>query len=262
MPTWHFPLSLAWYDDTPFDNDAPKPRIKTFHNVNDILVLRGSQDNPKSIHVLAKGGDPDMAHQQADGGSFVIESEGERWLDELGCDSYSIPSFFTYAPDAPRWGYFRESSLSHNTISIDGKCQHSRGTAHFREEDLDSETPGAVFEMTSLYPCAQSVTRRFTLTSDTSLLVTDKVEAKGKHDLRWIGATYADVAVKGSEAVLSKNGKRFVLRVLTPSEATFTTEPAKPFTQYEKGLEGITMIHCDVPFKDRAEIIIELKTLD
>ena len=154
------------------------------------------------------------------------------------------------------------SSLSHNTISIDGICQHSRGTAHFLEEDLDSETPGAVFEMTSLYPCAQSVTRRFTLTSDTSLLVTDKVEAKGKHDLRWIGATYADVAVKGSEAVLSKNGKRFVFRILTPSEATFTTEPAKPFTQYEKGLEGITMIHCDVPFKDRAEIIIELKTLD
>ena len=262
LPAWHFPLSLAWYNDTPFDNDAPKPRIKTFHNVNDILVLRGSQDNPKSIHVLAKGGDPDMAHQQADGGSFVIESEGERWLDELGCDSYSIPSFFTYAPDAPRWGYFRESSLSHNTISIDGKCQHSRGTAHFREEDLDSETPGAVFEMTSLYPCAQSVTRRFTLTSDSSLLVTDQVEAKGKHDLCWIGATRADVTVKGPEAILSKNGKSFYLKIITPAGSKFTSEPAKPFTQYEKGLEGITMIHCNVPFKEKAEIKVELKTQD
>ena len=258
LPAWHFPLSLAWYDDTPFDNDAPKPRIKTFHNVNDILVLRGGQDNPKSIHVLAKGGDPDMAHQQADGGSFVIESEGQRWLDELGCDSYDIPSFFTYAPNAPRWGYFRESSLSHNTISIDGKCQHSRGTAHFCKEDLNAEKPGATFEMTSLYPCAQSVTRRFTLTSDTSLLVTDCVEAKGRHDLCWIGATRTDVTVNGHEEIITKDGKQFRIKVLSPAGAKFTAEPAKPFTKYEKNLEGITMIHCNVPFKDSASIEVEL----
>ena len=261
LPAWHFPLSLAWYDDTPFDNDAPKPRIKTFHNVNDILVLRGVRDNPKSIHVLAKGGDPDMAHQQADGGSFVIESEGERWLDELGCDGYGIPSFFTYAPDAPRWGYFRESSLSHNTISIDGKCQHSRGTAHFCEENLDSVQPGAAFEMTSLYPCAQSVIRRFTLASDTSLIVNDSVEAKGRHDLCWIGATRADVDVKGSEVILSKNGRQFKIKVLAPAGAKFTASPAKPFTQYEKDLDGITMIHCNVPFKDSATIEVELASI-
>ncbi|MBR1927011.1 MAG: heparinase II/III family protein [Bacteroidales bacterium] len=262
LPAWHFPLSLAWYDDTPFDNSAPKTRIKTFHNVNDILMLRGSQDNPKSIHVLAKGGDPDMAHQQADGGSFVIESEGERWLDELGCDAYDIPSFFTYAPDAPRWGYFRESSLSHNTISLDGLCQYSRGTAHFADENLDGDQPGATFEMTSLYPGAQSVTRGFTLASDTSLLVTDHVEAKGKHDLRWIGATRASVEVNGSEVILSNNGKQFKIKVLKPEGAGFTTEPAKPFTQYEKDLEGITMIHCDIHFTDKAETVVELKSLD
>jgi len=75
-------------------------------------------------------------------------------------------------------------------------------------------------------------------------------------------ATRADVAVNGPEAILSKNGKRFYLKILTPAGAKFTSEPAKPFTQYEKGLEGITMIHCNVPFKEKAEIKIELKTQD
>lgn len=258
LPLWHFPLALAWYDDTAFDGNAPKPRIKTFHNINDILVLRGSQDNPKSIHVIAKGADPDMAHQQADGGSFVIESEGQRWIDELGCDSYDIPHFFTYPPDAPRWGYFRESSLSHSTISIDGKCQHSRGTAHFCEENPDAEQPSATFDMTSLYPCAQSVKRQFTLASDTTLRIRDCVEAAGKHDLRWTAATFSEVSVNGSEITISKDGKSLKMKVLEPAGASFTTEPAKAFTQYEKNLDGITMIHCDVPFKDKADIEVEL----
>lgn len=258
LPTWHFPLALAWYDDTAFDNDAPKPRIRTFHNVNDILVLRGAQSNPKSIHVIAKGGDPDMAHQQCDGGSFVIESEGQRWIDELGCDGYDIPAFFTYPPDAPRWGYFRESSLSHSTISIDGKCQNSRGTAHFCDEKLDSDQPSATFDMTSLYPCAQSVKRQFTLTSDTTLNIKDCVEAAGKHDLRWTAATYSEVTVNGSELIIANNGKSLRVKVLSPEGAKFTSEPAKPFTKWEKNLDGITMIHCDVPFKDAAAIEVEL----
>lgn len=258
LPTWHFPLSLAWYDDTAFDNDAPKSRIQTFHNDNDILVLRGDQHNPKSIHVIAKGGDPDMAHQQADGGSFVIESEGERWIDELGCDSYDIPYFFTYAPDAPRWTYFRESSLSHSTISIDGKCQYSRGSAHFCEENTDAEQPYATFDMTSLYPCAQKVTRRFTLASSTTLNISDHVEAAGEHLLRWNAATYSAVTANGSELIITNNGKSLKLKVMSPEGAMFTTEPAMPFTKWEKSLDGVTMIHCDVPFKDTAQIEVEL----
>lgn len=258
LPIWHFPLALAWYDDAPFDNDAPKSRIRTFHNVNDILVLRGSQENPGSIHVIAKGADPDMAHQQADGGSFVIESEGRRWIDELGCDSYDIPDFFTYSPDAPRWGYFRESSLSHSTISIDGKCQHSRGTAHFCEEKLDAVQPSATFDMTSLYPCAQSVKRRFTLESDTSLSIEDCVKAPGRHNLRWTAATFSEVTVNGPEIIISKDGKGLRIKVLAPEGAVFTSEPAKPFTKWEKDLDGVTMIHCDVPFEDSARIEVEL----
>ena len=245
LKKWHFPLALAWYDNAPYDEKEEFPSIETFHNINDILVLRGKSTTPRFIHLIAKGGDPDMAHQQADGGSFVVETEGVRWFIELGCDSYDIPRFFTYEPDALRWTYFRESSLSHNTINIDDKCQHSRGTAHFSLEDKESAQPSATFDMTTLYPATESTTRRFKLLDDQTIEITDNVVFKeGRHDFCWSAVTDATITTDGNTAILEKQGKRFMVKVTAPANAVFTTCEAKPFTKYEKPLDGITMLQC------------------
>lgn len=258
LPSWHFPLALAWYDDTPYDGSANEARMETFHNINDILVLRGDRRKEGSVHLMAKGGDPDMAHQQADGGSFVFESDGIRWLVDLGCDGYSIPGFWGY--HGPRWYYFRESSLSHNTLSIDGKCQYWGGTARFCEENPDNEKPSATYDMTTLYPVAKSVKRTFTLEDDFTISVTDLVEAKGKHILCWTAATDAEVRLKDGGVILEKNGKSVYINPISPAGALFTTEEAKPWTEYEKPLDGVTLIHCLVPVIGKGEISIVLKS--
>jgi len=258
LPKWHFPLSLAWFDDTPYDGAPNEARIETFHNINDILVLRGDQKKEGAVHVIAKGGDPDMAHQQADGGSFVIESDGIRWLVDLGCDAYGIPHFWDY--HGHRWDYFRENSLSHNTLSIDGKCQYWGGTARFCVEDLESPTPGVTYDMTTLYPGIKSVKRTFKLMDDFTVSVTDDVEADGRHILCWTAATEADVVLKDGGVILSKDGRSLYINPVSPAGARFTSEPAKPWTEYEYPLEGVTMIHCSVPAVGNGQLSIVLKS--
>ena len=258
LPSWHFPLALAWYDDTPYDGSSDEARIETFHNINDIMVLRGDRKKDGAVHIMAKGGDPDMAHQQADGGSFVFESDGIRWLVDLGCDGYHIPGFWGY--QGPRWNYFRENSLSHNTLSIDGECQYWGGTARFCAEDLDSATPSVTYDMTTLYPAAKSVKRIFKLEDDFTVSVTDRVEAQGKHILCWTAATDAEVHLKDGGVILEKNGKSVFINAVSPAGAVFTSEAAKPWTEYEKPLDGVTMIHCRVPATGKGEISIVLKS--
>ena len=105
-------------------------RVPGFGKVklNDIVVFNGNRNIPNSLYLIAKTGDPDMAHQQLDIGTFIVEMNGIRWTDDLGTDNYNLPGFWDYKPDGQRWTYFRNSNFSHNTLSIDHKLQNSAGT--------------------------------------------------------------------------------------------------------------------------------------
>lgn len=247
QPSFQFPLALAWFDDTSYSPAGEKPRMETFHNVNDILVLRGNGSNPKAIHLMAKGADPDMSHQQADGGSFVVESEGTRWIVDLGCDDYGVPGYWDYAPEGARWRYFRENALSHNTITIGGRNQYSAGTAHLSEEHPDAQQPGATFDMSSLYPSVTGLWRTFTLSSDTSIQIRDRITMSSAGlPVTWTGMTMATVSVDGNTATLKQNGKTFRITVAVPEGATFTAAQPQPSTPYEKPLDGVTMLRCTI----------------
>ena len=245
LPSWHFPLALAWYDETPY-TPVDTQGAWTYHNVNDILVLKGAPSNTQSIHLMAKGAKPSAAHQQCDGGTFVIESEGVRWLTDLGCDSYDIPGFWDYAPDGQRWNYFRNTSLGHNTIVINGKNQYSYGEAHLCAEDLSEPQPSAAFDLTPLYPEAESVIRRFTLTSDSSVEITDEVRVSEKSEIAWAAFSQCEASVDGNVVTLTKDGKSFQVIVTCPEGAAFTASQPQPCTEYENPLDGITMIRFTI----------------
>lgn len=51
-------------------------RLDVYKSINDIAVLRGFPDTPHAIWLIAKGGDPDNAHQQMDVGTFIVETDG------------------------------------------------------------------------------------------------------------------------------------------------------------------------------------------
>ena len=99
--------------------------------------------------------------------------------------------------------------------------------------------------MTTLYPATESTTRRFKLLNGQAIEITDNVVFKeGRHDFCWSAVTDASVTTDGNTAILEKQGKKFMVKVTAPANAVFTTCEAKPFTKYEKPLDGITMLQC------------------
>lgn len=203
-------LSIPWYDTASSTADA-LPKLKVYEGINDIVVFNGNRNIPNSLYLIAKTGDPDMAHQQLDIGTFIVEMNGIRWTDDLGTDNYNLPGFWDYKPDGQRWTYFRNSNFSHNTLSIDHKLQNSAGTGDIDRLDDRAAQPFVTMNMSTAY-AGQSrfVYRTFRMLDDTRILVTDSVGLQSpSQSVQWSVITSADVECKGNTAVLRKDGKSF-----------------------------------------------------
>ena len=262
IPRWHFFLALPWFDNAVFDQQAPLPKLAVYKGINDIVVFNGNKNTPDFIYLIAKGGDPTQAHQQLDVGTFVVETNGVRWSDDLGADNYSLPGFWDYKPDGQRWSYFRNTNFSHNTLSIDNKIQYSAGNAHVTAYDNNTAQPYATIDMSALYNGqAKSVHRTFCLVSDTKMTITDRVELLSpSQTLQWSMITGADVACNGNVATLSKDGKRFFLKIISPISATFASKEAKTYTEAEKPLTGYRLLTVSITGKQQQTLEIEMSS--
>lgn len=240
-------LSIPWYDTASSPADA-LPKLKVYEGINDIIVFNGNRNIPNSLYLIAKTGDPDMAHQQLDIGTFIVETNGIRWTDDLGSDNYSLPGFWDYKPDGQRWTYFRNSNFSHNTLSIDHRLQNSAGTSEIDRLDNKATQPFVTMDMSTAY-AGQSrfVYRTFRMLDDVRILVTDSIGLQNpSQSVQWSVITSANVECKGNTAVLKKDGKSFSLKIVSPVDAFFTARAAKRGTEAEKPIEGYTILSASV----------------
>jgi len=147
-------------------------------------------------------------------------------------------------------------------LSIDNKIQYSAGNAHVTAYDNNTAQPYATIDMSALYNGqAKSVHRTFCLVSDTKMTITDRVELLSpSQTLQWSMITGADVACNGNVATLSKDGKRFFLKIISPISATFASKEAKTYTEAEKPLTGYRLLTVSITGKQQQTLEIEMSS--
>ena len=247
-----FFLSLPWFDAASSKGASAVPALEVYHNkINDIVVFNGDRSKKGAVYLAAKGGLPNQAHQQMDCGTFIIESDGVLWTEDLGADDYDLPGFWDGKPGGQRWKYFRNNNFSHNVINIDHGLQYAAGHAFVCEEHPEAKQPSAKLDLCEVYKeKAKSAYRKFTLLDDRTMEVTDEVELLDANSkVSWVAGTKAQVEVKGNKAHLTRNGKHFYMQIVAPAGAVFKTYPAKNTHQGEKLIEGITMLEAECPFE-------------
>lgn len=240
-------LALPWYDAATPSATQSRPAMQTYHNdINDILVLQGRRQTEGSLFLIAKGGAPRLPHQQMDAGTFLVESEGVCWSEELGSEDYSVPGFWEYQQSGRRWNYLRNSNFGHNTVSID-RCHHCvEARVHLCEEHPDDARPSATFDMTSLFPSLATDARRtFTLLDDCTIEVRDHLQLTSPQSVAiWNLCTTATVELHDNKAILAKDGKRFCIELLSPATARFRSYPAQFAGAVKKPLQGYTLLEA------------------
>lgn len=256
VPRWHFFLSVAWYQENIHTESAALPQLQVFENdFNPILVFNGDRSEDGSIFLTAKGGDPDEAHQQLDVGSFIIESEGIRWADDLGSDHYNLPGFWDYKPDGQRWSYFRNNNFSHNTLSIDNKLQYSQGKGVLSRYQTNIAEPFGIIDMSTIYKDqAKSVYRGFKLLDNNVILIQDEIDPlSDDQSVTWSLITKAEIHTECNTATLKMDGKTFTVKVISPSIVKLEVEEAKTYSTAEKSLSGYKILKISANSKDTKE---------
>ena len=214
------------------------------------MIHTGWHFDATDCYVGLKGGAANANHGHMDAGSFVFESQGVRWSDDLKRPDYAGienltaaagGSYWTMTQSSLRWDIFRMNNLSHSTLSF-SNFDHSFTKRYVTDHDVtgkatlvgkftDGAAPGAKMDLTPVYKGqAQSVYRTVRLEGD-KLVITDEVTATAKADaqMMWRMLTKATVQTGSAGQTLSKDGKTLSLSAKSnvPSVSiSYTTWPA------------------------------------
>ncbi len=253
FPRFFF-LSIPWFDDSP-DVKVVDRSISVFNGVTDMIILNGgSLNDVNRLYLAAKTGRGSWSHNHLDGGSFVLDCDGERWGIEIGAETYSLPDFWDYKPGGVRWNYFRNTNQAHSTLAIDNKILNSDGMGEISGSDLTSSSPFGIFDLTPYFQGeAVSVMRGFRLISPKTILMRDELQLrKGTEKVSWRFNTNAEVKIDGNVAVLSQNGKKFYIRNLLSNETHMRVFSAEPYTRDEKPIKGVSIIEISLTASDKS----------
>jgi hypothetical protein len=214
-------FNLIWYVPAkPEIKKLPLNRIFGDYNTG---YMRSKWDDPLASFVGFKGGNNQADHAHLDLGSFVLDMNGVRWALDLGRDSYDLPEYFNLSEGGGRWKYFRLNTKSHNTLILNNDIQRATAKAvitNFHTLGGDSE---GIIDLSEAYlPHANSVFRTIKMSSDSNVIVADKIEWAGIHKLaQWQILTDADIVVSGNNATLVKDGKKIFASIIKPAKAVF-----------------------------------------
>jgi len=248
-PTTRFQfLGLLWYGTGPkLGSAARSPELyQSFARVQNIY-MRTAWNDRNAWYVAVRGGSAAISHSHLDLGSFILDADGQRWGLDLGPDSYQLPDYF----GQKRWNYFRTQSLSHNTLTVNGRSELPTSHATIRTSGKVNDGRFVTMDLGSAYPDSLATwTRGFLLKDQGGLLVQDDLAAVATAQIVWHFHTRAAIvlAPDGRSARLEQEGKSLDVHLVEPLGARFVVDPCTggPGEADNSGIRDLA-IHFSLP---------------
>ena len=251
------------YLDFPLRNQQAPLAYHSGNTAVSPLAVHRSDYSEDAAWLALKGGNGAVPHGHMDGGSFVFESKGVRWVTDLGYDSYGILEkkgigIWDNSQNSTRWNVFRYGKDSHNIIQIDGKRQNvSKGKATitaFTES-------GSVLDLTPLYtPSAQKVTRALSLLPDGGMKCVDRLSGlKPGSVVKWQFCTKVRLTPGEDGSVLLQRNKK-TMKVKNNMNAAWQIKNDEELRnpEYDLPNPGLKMVSFSVTVPENGEVEYEV----
>jgi len=263
------PALMIWGAGINLDNiEAPKQLLWSGKGKNPMALMRSSWTDPNAVYVAIKGGSPSINHAHMDIGSFVMDANGERWSMDFGSQDYeSLESkkvdLWNMKQNSQRWEVLRYNNFYHSTLAFDNQLQKVEGYAPILSSSAKPSFLNATFDLSKVYSGnTKDVKRGIAIVDQKYVMVRDEIESSDKATtMRWTMLTPADVKINGDgTAVLTKNGKTLLLKVVEPANATMTTRPTTPLHEYDAQNQGTILVGFDVviPANTKSQVTVLL----
>ncbi len=113
---------LAFFDPSGTTQDLLGQPRDVFLTGNGISVayFRSKWEDVNAAYIGFKGGTNGVPHGNLDLGTFVYDSQGQRWAIDLGSENYSLSNYWSYEKHPGRSDYYRTNTFGQNTLVIRG----------------------------------------------------------------------------------------------------------------------------------------------
>lgn len=234
---------MLWRNPSDKDPYEGLPEGNVYYGRNQVATMRSRWGDYLATFVGFKGGNNQISHGNLDIGSFVLDSLGTRWVNDIGKEDYGLDGYWDY--DKGRWQVYTQRAESHNTIVINPSKEADQNP-YAKAEIIDfqwNEGSGyGVVDMTDAYKTySNSVIRGFALCGDT-VIVRDEISLKEESDVLWGITTTADIEISANkkDATLTLFNKKMKVSIISPANATFDTMPAQSVALQKKAREKNT----------------------
>ena len=269
-------LSLLWYDRSYTAETADFSDESLCINLSsdvgqDMVLMRSAYLDKNATFAGIKGGYNFINHGDLDIGTFVFDSMGVRWAEELGPGPYDAPNYFLNTPAGGRWKNYSKRAEGQNTLVINPKMtlddQYVLAQSDFfyyapLESDNGCE---CTLDMTDAYRMngVTKAERSFQLYGNySSLKITDNVKCLFKSDIYWFMHTKADIEISedGKTAILTIGDKQ--LKATSHADGTFSVMKAERLSgewEWDEDYPDIRKLTVKLENVKTAEIVITLE---
>lgn len=248
------PLALI-YGQKVDESRLTIPSAKVWHGEGKtpVVMVRTNWNGTSGNYLGIKAGKASESHAHMDAGSFVYETDGIRWAEDLGMQSYTAVEnagvdLWNMGQKSERWDVFRLNNKNHNTLTVDDQRHNVDGEATIEEVYDSSEKMGAKLNLTQALNLTNKLNRAIrtvSLENEEYLKVADELETKNDSvKVYWNMVTSATTELIDNRTIkLTKAGKSLLLEFLSENEFQLETgRSTKPATTYESSNSGKTMI--------------------
>jgi hypothetical protein len=193
-------------------------------------------------------------HGNMDGGSFIFELNGVRWVIDPGNQSYHELEktgfdLWGRCQTCERWTLLTKNNYGHSTITVNDSLHRTEGLVtltHFKA----GNNPEATFDMSAtLGNLVSAASRKFVKDSSTSILIEDDIKINDNTKLiTWQMMTTADVEIVDGGAILKQVGQTLKLENLSHPDLMVSVVSLDPAPlEADRQIKGLKRLEIRIP---------------
>ena len=245
---------LVWASQFEEKSEGNIPTAWKGDGANPLVFFTGGADDPHQYYFGGKGGRGTVNHGNMDGGSFVFELNGVRWVVDPGNQNYEDLEktgfdLWGKSQNSQRWTLLTKNNFGHSTLSVNGQLHRVDGMATITDFK-NGATPEATVDLTAAFgDLLTSAHRRFVKESPTSLLIEDRIIPSEKtEEVTWQLMTTADVTIQPNGAMLQQDGKSLLIENLSHPDIQFSVISLDPAPlALDRQIKGLKRIELRIP---------------
>ncbi|MEN6324074.1 MAG: heparinase II/III family protein [Proteiniphilum sp.] len=246
--------ALVWISQYKEKEGVQVPSAWKGEGANPIVIFTGESNDPHHYYLGGKGGRGTVNHGNMDGGSFVFELNGVRWVVDPGNQDYNDLEktgfdLWGKCQECERWTLLTKNNFGHSTLAVNDELHKVNGLATIKDFK-DGNNPEATFELTpAFHGLLKSAQRKFRKDSPVSLTVEDVIEVSDSVKLiTWQLMTTADVELTREGAILRQDSKSLKVENLSHpglSMSVVSLDPAP--LKLDRQIAGLKRIELRIP---------------